>query len=444
MRGVNFVVVAALLSSLMTSLPVTAQARSNASGQTARRRSAPEAEAARAQAAQVDKAEDAIARNDFAAAEPLLKAATSAGSKDYRAWYDLGFVYSSTNRKDEAIEAYRKSVAAKPDVFESNLNLGVLLADENRAEAANFLRAALKLKPAQNPQQVMFRAWAALGRALDASDAKSAAEAYLQAARIQPRNAEPHLAAAIALERAGDLTAAEAEFRQAAELDPKSGEALAGLVNVYSREKKFTEAEAALRRLIAADPANATAHVQLGRVLAAQGKNAEAAAELEAGVKSQPDPAALRELAGLHALAQQYDRAVPEYQALLQQSPNDADLHYAFGIVLMQQHNYPAAQQELLAAIKLNPDLAEAYGNLAVVADENKQYSVAIQALDARARHLPETPATYFLRATAYDHLRDYKAAVENYHQFLTASNGKNPDQEWKARHRLVALEQKK
>src|SRR5713226_8596766 len=278
MRGVNFVILAALLSAV----PAAAQARTGASGQTVRRRSTPEAEPARTQAAQVNKAEDAIARNDFAAAVPLLKAATAADPMDYRAWYDLGFVYSSTGHKDEAIEAYRKSVAAKPDVFESNLNLGVLLADENKTEAANFLRAAIKLKPAQNPQQGMFRAWAALGRALDASDAKSAAEAYLQAARLKPGNAEPHLAAAIALERAGDLASAEAEFKQAAQLDPKSSQALAGLVNVYSREKKFTEAEAALRRLLAADPANATAHVQLGRVLAAQGKNAEAAAELEA------------------------------------------------------------------------------------------------------------------------------------------------------------------
>src|SRR2546430_966809 len=40
--------------------------------------------------AQVDKAEDAIGRNDFAAAEPLLKAAAAANPKDYRAWYDLG------------------------------------------------------------------------------------------------------------------------------------------------------------------------------------------------------------------------------------------------------------------------------------------------------------------------------------------------------------------
>jgi hypothetical protein len=48
------------------------------------------------------------------------------------------------------------------------------------------------------------------------------------------------------------------------------------------------------------------------------------------------------------------------------------------------------------------------------------------------------------VRASAYDHLRDYKKAAENYHQFLKVANGKYPDQEWQATHRLIAIEPKK
>jgi protein-tyrosine phosphatase len=44
----------------------------------------------------------------------------------------------------------------------------------------------------------------------------------------------------------------------------------------------------------------------------------------------------------------------------------------------------------------------------------------------------------------AYDHLRDYKQAAENYHKFLEAARGAYPDQEWQARHRLIAIEPKK
>jgi hypothetical protein len=64
--------------------------------------------------------------------------------------------------------------------------------------------------------------------------------------------------------------------------------------------------------------------------------------------------------------------------------------------------------------------------------------------LEARAKFLPEAPGTYFLRATAYDSLRDYPHAAENYHQFLETAKGRFPDEEWKARHRLIAIEPKK
>jgi tetratricopeptide (TPR) repeat protein len=114
------------------------------------------------------------------------------------------------------------------------------------------------------------------------------------------------------------------------------------------------------------------------------------------------------------------------------------------GASLLAQKKFGEAQKELLAAIKLKPDYGIAYGDLAFAASENKDYALAIKALDTRARFLPELPATLFLRATAYDHLRAHKQAAAAYRQFLEAANGKFPDQEWQARHRLIAIEPKK
>jgi len=75
------------------------------------------------------------------------------------------------------------------------------------------------------------------------------------------------------------------------------------------------------------------------------------------------------------------------------------------------------------------------------VASENKDYNLAIRALDERARYIPESPATYFLRATSYDNLKNTPKAIENYKQFLAVDGGKLPDQEWQARHRLIAID---
>src|SRR4030095_7808166 len=78
-------------------------------------------------AAWLTEAEADIEKQDYAGAEPLLKKYVDAYPESYSAWYDLGYVYQALGKKDEAIAAYRKSVAAKPDVFESNLNLGLAL-----------------------------------------------------------------------------------------------------------------------------------------------------------------------------------------------------------------------------------------------------------------------------------------------------------------------------
>ena len=97
-----------------------------------------------------------------------------------------------------------------------------------------------------------------------------------------------------------------------------------------------------------------------------------------------------------------------------------------------------------MTAVKLKPDWGAVYGDLAFAANENQNYPLAIKALDIRAKYLPEVPVGYFLRATAYDHLRDYHQAAANYHLFLQVANGKYPDQEWQARHRLITIEPKK
>jgi tetratricopeptide (TPR) repeat protein len=114
------------------------------------------------------------------------------------------------------------------------------------------------------------------------------------------------------------------------------------------------------------------------------------------------------------------------------------------GRSLLKQKKPGEAEQELTKAIQLNPGWGEAYGELAIAANENKDYALAIKAADERAKYLPENPMSYFLRATAYDHLRDVKNASRYYHQFLDVAEGKYPDQEWQAQHRLIAIEPKK
>jgi len=390
-------------------------------------------------------AEEALDHKQYAKAEASLKEVVAVDANDYRAWFDLGFLYGATDRKSEAINAYKKSVAAKPDVFESNLNLGLLLSDENNADAEQYLRAATKLKPQTNPQKELARAWYSLGHVLQEKDPAGAAEAFAESAKHDPSNPQPHMAAGQALAKKGDVAGAEREYQQAAQLDPKSKEPIEALANLYLSAKQPAQAETILRELIAVDPNNLIAHVELSRVLLAQDKLDDAAAETDAVLKLDPKNIdARRQSLAIATERKQYPEVIAQLRSLLAQNPNDADLQYQLGNTLMRSKDFKAAQDELIKAIRLKPDRGEAYGDLAVVASDNQQYELVLKALEARAKFLPDTPGTFFLRATAFDHLRQPKLAAENYHRFLEAANGRYPDEEWKARHRLIAIEPKK
>jgi len=394
--------------------------------------------------AELSQAEDFIQKKDYAAAEPLLRKVVSGDATNYVAWFDLGFVENGLDKVDDSIAAYRKSVAAKPDIFESNLNLGLQLAKTGQPDAEQFLRAATQLKPTSHVAEGQERAWLSLAHVIEKTKPDDAVAAFRKAAALQPKDPEPHLAAGQLLEQQEKFSDAEHEYLQALALDPSS-DALTGLANISMRGRRFPDAEGYLRKLAALNLQQAAPHVQLGRVLAAQGKNDEAIAELQAGMKLAPaDLSVERDLADLYATTGKNDLAEAAYRTLLAAHPSDPELHHELGKSLLLQKKFAEAQQELLATVKLKPDFGEAYGDLAFAASENKDYVLTVKALDARVKFLPEIPITYFLRASAYDHLKDVKQAAANYHHFLETANGKYPDQEWQARHRLIAIEPKK
>src|SRR6202158_1879938 len=400
---------------------------------------------------EIAQAEDAIQKNDFTGAETLLKKAIDKDPRNYQAWFDLGFVQNHLGRVEDSIHAYRQSVAAKPEVFETNLNLGLMLVRFNSPEAERYLRAATTLKPTAQPEEGQARAWLALAHLLESNKPEDALAAYRKASELTPKDPEPHLSAGLLHERQKEFSAAEAEYKQVLTLDPhstdsQSTEAAIGLTNIYMNSGRFGDAEPLLRRLATERPDDAGIHLQLGRVLAAQDKKDDAIAEIQIALKLAPaDSEAQREIAELYTSAGKNDLAENTYRALVTTQPKDPELHRGLGQALLRQKKFPEAQQEFLTALRLKRDSPDVYVDLAFAASENKNYELTIRALNGRTLLNAELPAIcFFLRASAYDHLRDYKQAAVDYHHFLDVASGKYPDQEWQATHRLIAIEPKK
>ena len=72
---------------------------------------------------------------------------------------------------------------------------------------------------------------------------------------------------------------------------------------------------------------------------------------------------------------------------------------------------------------------------------EAKQYEYALGALEKARQLNGVTPAYHYFKALMLDNLKEPRLALASYREFLKVSDGKFPDEEFKARHRAKTLE---
>jgi tetratricopeptide (TPR) repeat protein len=391
-------------------------------------------------------AEAKIDQRDFEGARPLLQKYLSQNPGDARALFDLGYVEDAGGHDEAAAADYRKAIAADPNQFEAHLALGLLLAHQAKFDQAREqLQQATLLSPQPpNPtaEAEAFRSLAELDRS---SNPPAARDALMAALRLSPETPNDLLLTAQIAEANGDLELAQTAYQRVLATHEASASlqsaANAGLAQLLLKQKKYSDAEPLLKSALERDPHDPGLNAQLATALLAQGKDDEALPVLETLRQLEPGNASVDQmLADAYSQAGHPEKADPIYARMAQAQPNNEDILASQGENLLRERQYLQAQTVLERAVQLKPDDGDAWSGLAFAASENKQYSIALHALTMRAKYMQETPATYFLWATSYDNLHQSKQAQEFYHKFLAAADGKFPDQEWQAKHRLVAL----
>ena len=391
--------------------------------------------------------ETAIEAKKYVLATARLDVYLSAHPADARALFDRGYVEDAQGRTDSAEDWYRKAVAADPKQFEARSALGLLLAAKGDATDTQAgieqLKAAAELEP--NPPNSTAKAQAdrVLARLLKTSDPTGARDALVNALKLTPETPSDTLLAGQIAEAAGDFEIAEQEYRQALRNDASLSDASADLAHLLITEKRYTDAQPVVEAALRRDPGNAALNAQLAAVLNGEGKPADALVQLQKLHQSQPDsPSITSMLADAYFQAGKLDEADALYQGLLARSPNDPDLLDAHGQILVRQKQLQEAIAVFRKAIGVRADDIDAWSGIAFADSELHEYKDELTALSMRSKYAPENAASLFLWATAYDNLHQRKPAADYYHRFLTAAQGKFPDQEWQAKHRLVALEQ--
>ena len=191
--------------------------------------------------------------------------------------------------------------------------------------------------------------------------------------------------------------------------------------------------------------------LELASVYSAEEKTDEALPLVEALHAKEPGQAAVsRLLAELYVDAKDYGKAEPLLATLCQQSVQDGELADLFAQSLLHLGRAREAEAALKGSVTEKADFpnTEAWGqaarDLAIAAQQNNEPEVVLQILAERAKVLPPSPPILFLSAISEDKLHHQQRAVQAYKEFLAASNGALPNEEFEARHRLVALEHTK
>jgi len=249
-----------------------------------------------------------ILRADLEAANRAYTAALAFPGTAAAAHFGLGRLALLRGDARLAAEHFEATLAAQPtaSVVHSQLaiayrRLGQL--DKAAAQAAAHgdgivrfadpLMSQLDAANASNANRVT----GAL-RALQEGRFAEAAEAFRQAAAIDPRDVRIWLGLGHAQESLGDAAGAERSFRQAVELEPENARARLKLGTLLAQRGERREGIEHLRAAVRLRPDYKDARFNLANALAQEGRLAEAAAECDALLQLAPqdrDARALRD-----------------------------------------------------------------------------------------------------------------------------------------------------
>ncbi len=229
---------------------------------------------------------------EYAKAEAAYLRAQSVQSKDARAIYGLGNLYSDQQRWEEAESAYRTAIEIEPNTPESYAALSFVLTQpiigvnlsDRYAEAEKLARQAIKLDPKNAV------GYDQLGVALELQGkiGDETQNAYNKSIEIDPNFALAYAHLGRLLRRRGLTNESSAAYRSAVQF---SGEVptMILVADVMQSQQKYAESEQLLRQALSEDPKNPTALYLLGRALTIRGSYDEAEKVLKKSANVSPN-----------------------------------------------------------------------------------------------------------------------------------------------------------
>jgi tetratricopeptide (TPR) repeat protein len=382
-------------------------------------------------------ADEAINKNNYAAAVTPLQSYLAQRPDDAAAHFQLGYAYTGLERADEAKAEYQKAIELNPKLTVAHINLGLLLLDRDPAAAAQSFRQAAELLPDRARPRYL------LGQALERSkNLPAAIAAYEEAGRLDPKDFEVRFTLGRIMLQSDRFIEAEARFREAVAIKPDAARAQLGLAEALMMQKRYAPSAAAFAVYLAAMPGDKESRRENASVLLELDKYDEALAELDqADTGAAPSLASIELRADILVRQKMWPEAEGVLQNAIRQFANNAALHARLGRVLLAKHDLAPAERELRIALQIDSSGIEAQRDLVAVYYLGKNFPAALDALDRLEQREAPSTGSWFVRATCYDKLGKKREAIAAYQKFLELDKSpERDDQHWQARQRILAL----
>jgi len=381
-------------------------------------------------------AQEALDRQDYAAAAQNYQDYLAKKPDDAIVHYDLGYAYTGLQRPSDAKAEYEKAISLAPKMPAAYLNLGLTLMSTDPKAAVEPLQHAVELMPGE-ARPLLY-----LATALERSGQLPEAVRWFQAAaKLDERNYAVQFALGRALLAANRPPEAEAAFRAALALRSDAGEAHLGLARSLNAQKKPEAAAAELAAYLQTNPDDPVARLERAAALVELGKPADALRELDAAApRGSEGLGALKLRAQIYFAEKRYADAVPPLEKAAALAPDDKNLAVLLGHAYLESKKYPEALRALVAAYRLDREAPDVQYDLALAEYYTKNYTSALNLLDNLSTHVTLSPPGWFIRADCYDNLGRKAEALESYAKFLQLNKEENSDMYFEASARVRTL----
>jgi tetratricopeptide (TPR) repeat protein len=221
----------------------------------------------------------------------------------------------------------------------------------------------------------------------------------------------------------GKLNDSLESLQNAYNANPGAVQPMAALVRVYLQSKQTDKAISFLQDALKANPANAEALVLMGRVQLAKNDAGKAVENFSAAIKQQPkDVNGYRALADLYAFQRKYDDALSVIRSGIEQQPKNFDLHLTLAGLLEAKGEFEPAIAEYESLLKDQSGSMIVANNLASLLADHRTDKTSLDRANSLAAVLAKSDIPQFkdtIGWIAYQRA-DYTAAVSSLEDAVT------------------------